>query len=248
MHTYEIEKKGEKLFRNIAQWVTRFEPRIDLKIDFSKGDSADPFIPTIPSRPALDRVFFVHACLIGLPPRFLHAYTSATHTKPEQNYTPWVMWCAACNHAYLPTTRARELNLAVALPFVTDSDYWTPFFPPFFFFQVVMPCWILFENDREEKEREREKRVCGYIVVKKIHFRISFEKSQFDSQFRRLNIEQNFSITQLNNCTLFATLVECSKHTWLRRSIPYLIIIILQKFSFPTDERNFVIRNSPRPI
>lgn len=76
-----------------------------------------------------------------------------------------------------------------------------------------MPCWILFENDREEKEREREKRVCGYIVVKKIHFRISFEKSQFDSQFRRLNIEQNFSITQLNNCTLFATLVECSKHT-----------------------------------
>lgn len=39
MHTYEIEKKGvvEKLFRNIAQRVIRFEPRIDLKIDFSGG-------------------------------------------------------------------------------------------------------------------------------------------------------------------------------------------------------------------
>lgn len=161
MHTYEIEKKGEKLFRNIAQWVTRFEPRIDLKIDFSKGDSADPFYSNHYSSQARPRscIFRSRVFNRSAPKVFARVHIRDTHEAraklytvshvmcsmqpciPSNNTCPWIKSrsCLALRH------RLRLLNTI---------------FSPFFLFSsrhaVLDSFW---KWSRRKRERETSMRI-----------------------------------------------------------------------------------------
>lgn len=95
MHTYEIEKKGEKLFRNIAQRVTRFEPRIDLKIDFSKGDSADPFYSNHSSQARPRSCIFRSRVFNRSAPKvFARVHIRDTHEARAKLYTVSHVMCS----------------------------------------------------------------------------------------------------------------------------------------------------------
>lgn len=163
MHTYEIEKKGEKLFRNIAQRVTRFEPRIDLKIDFSKGDSADPFYSNHYSSQARPRscIFRSRVFNRSAPKVFARVHIRDTHEAraklytvshvmcsmqpciPSNNTCPWIKSrsCLALRH------RLRLLNTIFSPLFLFSSRH------------AVLDSFWKWSRRKRERERETSMRI-----------------------------------------------------------------------------------------